>query len=127
MKSGLFLVVLCLFAVPAMALPDHSIYTTYYDAYGTEIGSRLLQCNGQLTYSGTTTSDYYSVEVLEACNNWVEPLGCGDMGMTTVGQAGCSNWCVSSSYAQSYAMNEAPDCGGICANGQPMVNGGCGR
>ncbi|HYK05121.1 MAG TPA: hypothetical protein VE974_25445 [Thermoanaerobaculia bacterium] len=117
MKLFLSLIVLCLLAVPAMALPDHAMLTTYFDECGTEIGWRQLSCNGQFTSSGTTTSDYYSVEVLMECNNWVEPLGCGDMGLTTVGQSGCSSWCVSSGYSMSYGANLAPDCGGRCANG----------
>ena len=119
MRLSLLLIVavILLAAVPVFALPDYPTWTTYYDEDGEEVGGFAMFCNGGHNSWGTTTDNFVQ-EIGERCNNFVEPIGCGDMGLSTIGSCPVSSWCVSDGYAMSYSFDMVPDCGGMCSCGE---------
>jgi len=110
-------VILCLIALPAMALPDRAMHVTYFDSSGNEIGTWDAVCYSGYYLNGQT-SDNFTLEIWEPCNE-LAPLSCQDVGMGEL--AGCSGvgWCVSTGYADGFANDLVPNCGGVCRYGEP--------
>src|SRR4051794_7735961 len=99
MRKYLFLAALLLMALPAFALPDHAVYTTYYDEDGNEVGGFNVFCGGGHSSWGVTTDSFVQV-IGEACYV-AEPLTCSDVGLSSIGSCEVNNWCVSDGYAMS--------------------------
>lgn len=105
----LMLAAVCLFSLSVFALPDYPTWTIYYDAAGNEVGYRSLNCAGQWSSSGTTDTEYYSVEYGEPCHNEVELITCEDVGLVTFNggtlprcvSEGFNYWCVNNPSADS--------------------------
>jgi hypothetical protein len=103
-------VVVVLIAIPAAALPDYAVHITYFDENGNEIGTYDAVCYSGYYFSGQT-SDSYTLEIWEACND-LAPITCADFGESEL--PGCTgiNWCVSGSYAWDYDHGFVPNCQG---------------
>jgi hypothetical protein len=72
--------VLCLLSVSAFAR-DYSVERFYFDASFNLVGYEYWGCTPQDYYfDGGTRTEVY-LEHYEACNTWVEPLSCADVGL----------------------------------------------
>ena len=108
----------------SLAQPERATSTVWYDSAGNEIGWVHIRCDGPVQASGDTTGDIYITDLGEQCDVYVEPIGCSDLGLYTVGSS-CSETCVSAGYMMSYNGDMVPDCWGMCIDNQFMPCDGC--
>jgi hypothetical protein len=109
-----FLSLLTLAALPCFALPDYSVYRTYWDANGVEIGTFVLLCNGHGQFTGSTSDSYQEDD--QQCNTEFT-LTCENIGLAYCASCG-DQFCVSAVYADAYSGDVVPDCNGTCVNSE---------
>ena len=98
-----FILLLLAIAGSALALPEYSTYTEYFNSSGQQIGWRIWNCWGGTTGSGGY-SDIYTQEATDCETS--ETVSCDELGLEQI--PGCPI-CVSGEYKDLYDLNIVPN------------------